>query len=76
MLVAAQTIQAVGTRFNGGYFYGVSVLLALVFAFVCAAIAGRKGRSRALWGILGFLFHIITLIVIALLPRKHAPVAY
>jgi hypothetical protein len=76
MLVAAHSLQAVGTHFNGGYYYGVSVVLALVFAFVCAAIAGRKGRSRLLWGVLGFLFHIITLIVIALLPSKRAPLRY
>jgi hypothetical protein len=76
MLVASQMIEAAGTHFNGGYFYGVSVVLALVFAFVCAAIAGRKGRSRLLWGILGFFFHIITLIVIALLPSKRAPIGY
>jgi hypothetical protein len=72
MVSHAQTVLAVGTHFNGGYYYGVSAVLALVFAFICAFIAGRKGRSRLLWGILGFLFHIVTLIVIALLPNKRA----
>jgi hypothetical protein len=51
--------------------YIISVLVGLVFAFACAAIAGGKGRSRALFGILGFFFSLITLIVVLLIPRKH-----
>ena len=35
-----------------------------------AVIASNKGRGKVLWGILGFLFTIIALIVIAILPRK------
>ena len=50
--------------------YIISVLVSLVFAFACAAIAGGKGRSRALFGILGFFFSLITLIVVLLVPRK------
>jgi hypothetical protein len=50
--------------------YIISVLVSLVFAFACAAIAGGKGRSRALFGILGFFFSIITLIVVLIVPRK------
>jgi hypothetical protein len=51
--------------------YIISVLISLVFAFACAAIAGGKGRSRAVFGILGFFFSFITLIVVLLIPRKH-----
>lgn len=47
-------------------------VLALVFAFVCRAIAIRKGRGPILWFVLGFFFHIITLIVVALLPSRRA----
>jgi hypothetical protein len=35
-----------------------------------AMIAGSKGRNAAAWGILGFLFGLIGLVVIALLPAK------
>lgn len=74
--MTSQLIEAAGTHFNGGYYYGASVVLALIFAVVCALIAGRKGRSRLLWGVLGFFFHIITLIVIALLPSKRPATTY
>jgi hypothetical protein len=50
--------------------YIISVLVSLVFAFACAAIASGKGRSRALFGILGFFFSIITLIVVLIVPSK------
>ncbi|HEX4244035.1 MAG TPA: hypothetical protein VHY77_00595 [Acidimicrobiales bacterium] len=51
--------------------YIISVLVSLVFAFACSAIAGSKGRGRVLWGILGFFFSLITLIVVVILPQKH-----
>jgi hypothetical protein len=46
--------------------FAVDVLLACA----CASVARSKGRSTVLWGVLGFLFSIFTLIVIALLPRR------
>jgi hypothetical protein len=51
--------------------YIISVLVSLVFAFACSAIAGSKGRGRFVWGILGFFFSLITLIVVLIVPRKH-----
>ncbi len=50
--------------------YVISLVVSLIFAFACSAIAGSKGRGRILWGILGFFFSLITLVVVLLLPRK------
>ncbi len=50
--------------------YVIGLIIDLVFAFACAAIADKKGRSRVLYGILGFFFSIITLIVVLVLPRR------
>ena len=43
-------------------------LLGVPFAVICVLLANSKGRNPWLWGILGFFFGIITLIVIAVLP--------
>jgi membrane associated rhomboid family serine protease len=48
----------------------LSFVVSVVLAYVCARIAVSKGRSGVLFGILGFFFSIITLIVIIILPRK------
>jgi hypothetical protein len=42
------------------------------FALLVATmnVAGRKGRSVVLWGILGFFLPVIALIVVLLLPAK------
>ncbi len=45
----------------------------IIFAIVCASIAGAKGRSALGWGILGFFFSLITLIVVIFIPRKKEP---
>ena len=50
----------------------ISLLVAIVFAYFCHRIAVGKGRGPVLWTILGFLFPIIAIIVIALLPPKRA----
>jgi peptidoglycan/LPS O-acetylase OafA/YrhL len=42
----------------------------VIFGIVCAVVANNKGRSPVLWGILGFLFGFIPLIIIALLKKK------
>jgi len=56
--------------------YIIGIIVDLVFAFACSAIAGGKGRGRILWGILGFFFSLITLIVVLIMPRKHRSSAY
>jgi hypothetical protein len=71
MLVASHLLAA-GTHFNGESYGLLGFVLALLFAFACRAIAARKGRHKLVWFFLGFLFHIISLIIIALLPSKRA----
>ena len=48
--------------------YLISFVVGVVCAFCCAKLALGKGRSAPAWGVLGFLFSIVALIVIALLP--------
>ncbi len=48
--------------------YLISFTVGVVCAFCCAKLALSKGRNAAAWGVLGFLFSIVALIVIALLP--------
>jgi uncharacterized membrane protein YoaK (UPF0700 family) len=50
----------------------IGLVIAVVCAVVCHRIATTKGRSPVLWAVLGFLFPLIALIVIALLPSKRA----
>ncbi len=51
----------------GGFVVGI------ICAIACAMIADRKGRSALLWGILGFFFSIIPLIIILVLkPTQDA----
>jgi membrane associated rhomboid family serine protease len=52
------------------WYWVVSLVVALIFAWVCAYIARSKGYSPVLFGILGFFFFLITLIVLLVLPRK------
>ncbi|MEM9717082.1 MAG: hypothetical protein AAF826_11250 [Pseudomonadota bacterium] len=44
------------------------VLVAIILAVACALIARNKGRSVVLWTILGFIFPVIALVIILLLP--------
>jgi multisubunit Na+/H+ antiporter MnhE subunit len=48
----------------------IGFLIAILIGYVCSRIARTKGRGTTLWFILGFFFTIISLIVIALLPKK------
>ncbi|HSP37632.1 MAG TPA: hypothetical protein VLR26_07755 [Frankiaceae bacterium] len=74
-LAAASNLQALaGSGFNTNTRLG-GLVLAIIIGVVCGAIAGRKGRRPALWGILGFFFTIITLIVILIVPSKR-PAGY
>ena len=43
---------------------------AITIAVVCYRIAEGKGRSGVLWGIVGFFFPIIGLIVVLVLSDK------
>ena len=50
--------------------YLIGIIIDLIFAFACSRIATSKGRGAILWGILGFFFSLITLIVVLILPRR------
>jgi hypothetical protein len=50
-----------------GIFYLIGGIIA---AIICAVIAGTKGRNPIGWGILGFFFSILTLIVVIVIPSK------
>ena len=55
----------------GAWWYWLfSFIIAVIFAWICATLAARKGYSPVIFGILGFFFFIITLIVILVLPAK------
>jgi peptidoglycan/LPS O-acetylase OafA/YrhL len=53
---------------------GISPTFYLAGAVVCAVacwfVAKSKGRSQVLWAILGFVFGIIPLIIVAILKKK------
>ncbi len=50
----------------------ISLVISIVFAVACNRIAVGKGRGPILWAVLGFLFSLISLIIILVLPRKSA----
>jgi prepilin signal peptidase PulO-like enzyme (type II secretory pathway) len=62
----AQTTTDTTTGPNPALF----LLIGIAFGIACALIANAKGRSPILWGILGFLFGFIPLIIIAVLKKK------
>ena len=51
----------------------IGFVLSVSLAFICVAIANSKGRNPWVWGILGFLFSFVALIVIAALPSLAPP---
>ena len=42
----------------------------IIAAVISATVAKGKGYSAVLFGVLGFLFSIVTLIVVVLIPRR------
>ncbi len=51
-------------------FGGGSLLVGVICAVACYKVAETKSRSRGWWGLWGFLFSVIALIIVALLPAK------
>jgi hypothetical protein len=66
---SAQSTTNTSSAFNPGLF----LVFGVIFAIACALIANSKGRSPVLWGILGFLFGLIPLIIILVMKRKSPP---
>lgn len=46
------------------------LLIDIFFAVVCANIARSKNHEPALWGVLGFFFWIIPLIIISVIDKR------
>ena len=69
MIALLATVFAAGGISTFGSLIGF--VIAILIGYACSAIAKSKGRGPVLWGILGFFFTIIALIIIALLPRKN-----
>lgn len=64
-----QHLQAAGFILRG--IRGVLAIIGSVVAgVICAVVAKSKGYSAVLFGLLGLIFSIITLIVVLLIPRK------
>jgi hypothetical protein len=53
-------------------FFVIGLALAIAIAVVCYRIAEGKGRSGVLWGVLGFFFPVIALVIVFLLSDKRA----
>jgi drug/metabolite transporter (DMT)-like permease len=65
VVASAQTTNNTSS-FNPGIF----VVFGVIFAIACGLIANSKGRSPILWGVLGFCFGLIPLIIILVMKRK------
>jgi len=50
-------------------FVALVVVIRVIIAAICGAIASSKGRNVVGWVVLGFLFEIIPLIIVACLPN-------
>ncbi|HTQ22649.1 deoxyribodipyrimidine photolyase [Mycobacterium sp.] len=69
VLAAQSNPEAAGLILRG--IKGIFVLIGgFIAAVICALIAAMKGRNPLGWGILGFFFSILTLIVIVIIPSK------
>ena len=70
-LVLAAQGQPEAAGFILGGIKGILVAIgSIIAAILCAVIAGTKGRSALLWGVLGLFFSILTLIVVIVIPSK------
>ena len=54
----------------------VGLIIALICAYLGHRIAVSKGRGPVLWAIICFIFPLIGLIIILLLPPKTAAASY
>ncbi|GAA4285312.1 hypothetical protein GCM10022261_28430 [Brevibacterium daeguense] len=60
----------------GAGFGLTAIVLGLLFGWICRKVAGRKSRSKFWWGIWGFFFTWVALIVLALLDSKAPETTY
>ena len=70
------TVGAVGISVAATFWsYLILAIVMAVFVWLPAKIAIGKGRNPWLWGALGFVFPLITLVVILVLPSTTPPAA-
>jgi hypothetical protein len=69
LLAASDNVVAAGL-IGGTIKWIVGVIGGIIAAIICGVIAATKGRSAIGWGVLGFFFSIITLIVVIVIPSK------
>lgn len=69
VLMASDQVLARGI-IGGTISWIVGVIGGFIAAVICGVIAAAKGRSAIGWGILGFFFSILTLIVVIVIPSK------
>ena len=69
MLATYSQPEAAGLILRG--IKGIFLLIGgVIAAIICAVIAAMKGRNPFGWGVLGFFFSILTLIVVIVIPSK------
>ena len=69
MLATYSQPEAAGLILRG--IKGIFLLIGgFIAAIICAVIAAMKGRNPFGWGVLGFFFSILTLIVVIVIPSK------
>src|SRR5437870_8948934 len=71
-VVVALPQAALAQTYSSSSGLNPAVLLvpAVVFAVICGFLANSKGTSVALWAVLGFLFGLIALIILAFLKKQ------
>ncbi len=47
----------------------IGIAWSIIFAIVCVYLAGLWGRNKWAWGILGFFFSVIALVVLIVLEK-------
>ena len=52
------------------YLWLIGIAIAVAIAAVCYRIAESKGRNGVAWAVLGFIFPIVGLIVVYVLPDR------
>lgn len=59
---------------NSTWFWIISIVVAIVVAFVCARVAGNKGHSALGYGLLGFFLPLIGIIAVLLIKNRSTAV--
>lgn len=49
--------------------YIIAIGIAVVFALVCRSMAQSRNRNQNLWTVLGFLFPLISLVILLIIGK-------